>query len=177
MLKHVKADFGYPLPYSPGLREYDHRLGGGCLLEIGIYPIAMAWLFLGQDPDKQSIWSHAADNGVEDDVVILNTYHKQTATAQLNTSFRCKLPNYLYLIGDEGYIATPDYWAAKRAKLYKLDTCIDDFSAPRPCSGFSYQIEQVSHEILSGQLQPLRVTWTASRAFQRQIAAIKTAGK
>jgi predicted dehydrogenase len=173
-LTHVKADFGYPLPYSPDLREYDNRLGGGCLLEMGIYPIAMAWLFLGQDPDQQSVWSHAADNGVEDDVVILNAYHKQSATAQLSTSFRCKLPNYLYLIGDEGYIAIPNYWAAEQAKLYKLDICIDHFSAPRPCSGFSYQIEQVSNEILTGQLQPKKVSWAASLAFQRQIAAIKT---
>jgi predicted dehydrogenase len=176
-LIHVKADFGYPLPYCPDLREYDNRLGGGCLLEMGIYPIAMAWLFLGQDPDQQSVLFHAADNGVEDDVVILNQYHKQSASAQLATSFRCKLPNYLYLIGDEGYIAIPDYWAAKEAKLYKLETCVDHFSAPRPCSGFSYQIDHVSHEILTGQLQPQKVTWTASRAFQRQIAAIKAAGK
>ena len=172
-LTHVKAEFGYHLPYKADLREYDHRLGGGCLLEMGIYPIAMAWLFLQQDPDKQSVWSHIAENGVEDDVVILNTYHNQSATAQLATSFRCKLPNYLYLIGDQGYIAIPDYWAATHAKLYKVDTCIEDFSVPRPCSGFSYQIEQVSREILSGQLQPQKVTWAASRAFQRQIEAIK----
>jgi predicted dehydrogenase len=176
-LTHVKADFGYPLPYSPDLREYDKHLGGGCLLEMGIYPIAMAWLFLGQDPDQQSIWSHAADNGVEDDVVILNEYHTQSASAQLSTSFRCKLPNYLYLIGDEGYIAIPDYWAAKQAKLYKLDKCIEYFSAPRVCSGFSYQIEQVSLEILTGELQPQKVNWAASRAFQRQIAAIKIGSK
>jgi predicted dehydrogenase len=105
-LIHVKADFGYPLPYSPDLREYDNRLGGGCLLEMGIFPIAMAWLFLGQDPDQQSVWSHTVDNGVDDDVVILNKYHEQSASAQLASSFRCKLPNYLYLIGNEGYIAS-----------------------------------------------------------------------
>ena len=44
-LLHVRADFGFHIPYNPDLREYDNRLAGGCLLEIGIYPIAMAWLF------------------------------------------------------------------------------------------------------------------------------------
>ena len=84
-LCHVKAEFGFSLPYSPDLREYDNRLAGGCLLEMGIYPIAMAWLFLRQDPDTQTVWHHSAENGVEDDVVILNSYGRDTATAQLTT--------------------------------------------------------------------------------------------
>jgi predicted dehydrogenase len=174
-LRHVKAEFGYPLPYSPYLREYDNRLGGGCLMEMGIYPLAMAWLFLQQDPDQQSVWHHSAENGVEDDVVILNSYDKNSATAQLSTSFRCKLNNYLYLVCDEGYIAISDYWAAREAKLYKVDDCIDTFIEERTCAGFNHQIECVSRDILAGKIQPEQVSWDDSRALQRQMAKIKHA--
>ncbi len=172
-LCHVKADFGFPLPYSPDLREYDNRLAGGCLLEMGIYPVAMAWLFLGQDPTTQTVWHHKADNGVEDDVVILNTYGSSNATAQLTTSFRSKLNNYLTLIGDKGTLTIADYWAAREVRLYNGNECIDRFKEDRLQQGFNHQIEQVSCEILSGNLQPKVVSWDDSRAFQRQIAEIK----
>ncbi len=174
-LCHVKADFGFTLPYSPDLREYDNRLAGGCLLEMGIYPIAMAWLFLQQDPNAQTVWHHQAENGVEDDVVILNTYGADNSvTAQMATSFRCKLNNYLTLIGTEGTLTIADYWGAREVKLYQGNDCIDCFSEDREHQGFNHQIEQVSRELLAGKLQPAIVSWDDSRAFQRHMAEIKT---
>jgi len=176
-LCHVKAEFGFPMPYDPDSRVYSNRLGGGCLLDMGIYPIAMAWLFLQQDPDSQTVWHHKADNGVEDDVVILNTYidsqSNSEATAQLTTSFRSKLNNYLTLIGDRGTLTIADYWAAREVKLYQGPDCIDRFGVERPQQGFNHQIEQVSCELLAGKLQPEVVSWDDSRAFQRQMAKIK----
>jgi hypothetical protein len=71
-------------------------------------------VFLGQNPDQQSVWCDTADNDLEDNVVIPNEYHQQSA-APLVTSFRCKIPKYLYLTGDERYIAISKYWAAKKA--------------------------------------------------------------
>ena len=49
-LLHVKSDFGYPMEYSEDLREYDARVGGGAVLEMGIYPVAAARLFTGRSP-------------------------------------------------------------------------------------------------------------------------------
>ena len=176
-LCHVKAEFGFPMPYDPDSRVYNDRLGGGCLLDMGIYPIAMAWLFLQQDPDTQTVWHHKADNGVEDDVVILNAYgdsqNNGGATSQLTTSFRSKLNNYLTLIGDQGTLTIADYWAAREVKLYRGPDCIDRFAVERPQQGFNHQIEQVSCDLLAGKLQSEVVSWDHSRAFQRQMAAIK----
>jgi predicted dehydrogenase len=172
-LRHVRADFGFHIPYNPDLREYNKSLAGGCLFDMGIYPIAMAWLFLKQDPDSQTVWHQSAENGVEDDVAVLNIYDKSTATAQLSTSFRYKLPNFLTLIGDQGIISISDYWGAREAKLYEQQRCIDSFSESRACQGFNHQIEHVSQELLAGKLKPTGVSWDDSRAFQRHMAAIK----
>lgn len=172
-LCHVRADFGFPIPYNPDSREYSSSLAGGCLLDMGIYPIAMAWLFFRQDPDSQSVWHHKADNGVDDDVVILNRYGDDGATAQLCSSFRCKLNNYLSLIGDKGSITIADYWAAREARLYHGAECVDRFSESRTQQGFNHQIEQVSCDLLAGKLQSDIVRWDDSRAFQRQMAKIR----
>ena len=172
-LRHVRADFGFHIPYDPKLREYDKELAGGCLLELGIYPIAMAWLFLPNDPDEQTVWRHLADNGVEDDVVLLNGYDSESATAQLSASYRCKLPNYLELIGDEGSISIPDYWGAKEAKLFKQAQCVEIFEDERSFFGFKYQIDVMSQDLLDGKLQSEVVSWEDSRAFQLQLDKIK----
>ena len=170
-VRHVKADFGYPLPYSPDLREYDARVGGGCVLEMGIYPIAIARLFLPGEPHKIEVVGRTADNGVEDDISAVLDYGHAIAT--LSTSFRCKLQNWAYIIGTDGYIAIPDFWRADQCSLYCLDERIDYFEAQRETFGFNYQIEEVSADILAGRKQSGVVPLASSLALQQDMLTIR----
>ena len=132
---HVKADFGYPLPYDPDRREYRVQNAGGCLLEMGIYPVALAWFFLQEDAGEMHTVAHLAANGVEDDLVTVWKYADAVAT--LATSFRSKLQNWAYIIGEKGYIAIPNFWRASECQLYELDTLIDRFEDGRSSLGFN----------------------------------------
>lgn len=44
----VKADFGFKAPFVPENRLFNKDLGGGALLDIGIYPLFLSYLFLGK---------------------------------------------------------------------------------------------------------------------------------
>lgn len=172
-IKHIKADFGYPLlPYDPQRREYNASLAGGSLLEMGIYPIALAWLFLERDPQEIKVVARKAANGVEDDVAMIFNY--DNCVASLATSFRCKLQNWAYIIGEEGYIAIPDFWRASQCRLYRLDECIDHFDDGRQSLGFNYEIVAVGNDLLSEKRQSDVVTWDSSLRFQRHIERVKT---
>ena len=168
---HIKADFGYPLPYDPARREWDSALGGGCLLEMGVYPVAIADLFMQATPDQLSVRAHLAPNGVEDDVVAVFGYEDRTAT--LATSYRCKLPNWAYVIGEDGYIAIPDFWRATECSLYRLDERVDHFEDNRAASGFEFQIEAASADILAGRVESPIVLLAASLRFQERMAEIR----
>lgn len=171
-LKQLKADFGYPqLPYDARRREYDADLGGGCLLEMGIYPVALARLFLQTAPLDMRVSARFAPNGVEDDVVMIFEYEDCVVT--LATSFRCKLQNWAYIIGDEGYIAIPDFWRASECYLYELDTLVDRFDDGRSSLGFNYEFDAVNVDLAVGRKQSRTVPLAASLAFQRDIARIK----
>ena len=170
-LRHIKADFGYPLPYAPDRREYDAELGGGALLEMGIYPVALAWLFLRRDPEAIHVTARAAPNGVEDDVVAVFNYADCTAT--LATSFRCKLRNWAYIIGEEGYIAIPDFWRAGACRLYRLDERVDQFTDDRTDQGFGFEAAAVGGDLLAGKRRPDVVSLADSLKFQEHIARIK----
>ncbi len=172
-IRHIKADFGYPIPFSNDRREYDNRLAGGCLLEMGIYPVAIAQYFLEQEPEDISVRTHLAPNGVEDDVVILAEY-QQGAVATLATSFRCKLQNWAYIIGEEGYIAIPDFWRADRCSLFQLDEQIDQFIDYRKGLGFEFEIAAASADIQSGRLQSEQMPHEMSIAFQQVMARVRS---
>ena len=171
-LRHLKADFGYPIPYDPGKRLYNAELAGGCLLEMGIYPVALARLFTSQAPSTIEVVSRFAPNGVEDDVVMLFNYDDCVAT--LATSFRCKLQNTAYIIGTKGYIEIPHFWRASACRLYVLHDPVDRFSDGRSGSGFEFQIAAASDDILQGRKESAVVNHAASLGFQEDMDRIRT---
>lgn len=171
-LRHIKSDFGYPiLPFSADRREYDADLGGGVVPEMGIYPIAMAYLFTRSDPISIDVVSRKAPNGVEDDVVAVFNYENCVAT--LSTSFRCKLPNRTSVIGEKGQIIIPDFWSARECHLYRGDDHVDSFVDERRSHGYSYEAGAVGDDILHGRRESAILPLAVSRTFQEHIAAIK----
>jgi len=172
-LLHIKSDFGYPLQYSEDLREYDARVGGGSVLEMGIYPVAIARLFTARSPTDISVRGRRAANGVEDDVTAIFDYGDCMAT--LGTSFLCKLQNWTYVIGSEGYIAIPDFWRADRCSLFQSDECIDSFEDGRDSLGFDYEIEAVSAEILAAYTESRVIPLATSLALQEDMWAMREA--
>lgn len=171
-IKHIKVDFGYPLlPFDANRREYDKGLAGGCLLEMGIYPVAFAWLIMQEDPNEIQVTSRMAPNGVEDDVVAILNYSNAVAT--IATSFRCKLQNWAYIIGERGYIAIPDFWRASECYLYELDTQTDHFTDQRTTNGFSYEIASVSDDLLQDRKASEKMPLQFSLKFQQHMSAIR----
>lgn len=172
-LCHIRSDFGYPvLPYSANRREYNAELGGGVMPDMGIYPIAMAYLFTRSDPDRISVVSRNAPNGVEDDVVALFNYADHAAT--LSSSFRCKLPNQTFVIGDRGHIVIPDFWCARECHLYRVDEKVASFVDRRLSHGYDYEASAVNNDLIEGRTESLTVPLAVSRTFQAHIDAIKS---
>jgi predicted dehydrogenase len=175
-LRQVKADFGFPkLPFSPDQREYNAGLAGGCLLEMGIYPVALAWLFMQKDPVEMQAVAHKAPNGVEDDLVMVFDYGEDSegAVATLGTSFRSKLQNWAYIIGEEAYIAIPDFWHASQCSLFELDTCVDHFDDGRTSLGFNYETIASNEDILSGHQQNSIMPWETTMRLQQHMAGVR----
>lgn len=168
----IKADFGYPLDYSPKKREYDAELAGGCLLEMGVYPVALTALFTGRDPRSIATVARRAPNGVEDDLVSIFDYDDCVAT--LGTSFRAKLPNRAHIIGEDAYISIPNFWRANDCQLWVLDEIVDRFDDGRTTHGFDFQIDAVNEDLLAGRRESQIVTLADSLRFQRHMDRVRS---
>jgi predicted dehydrogenase len=82
----VRAELSTPHPYRPRDRLFDPAVGGGALLDLGVYPAHFAWMLLGA-PDGVAATRTLALSGVDDSVAMQWTY-QGGQFAQLFTSFR-----------------------------------------------------------------------------------------
>ena len=168
---HLKSSFGYPVPYDPNGRMYNPDLAGGSLLDMGVYTVAMACMFLGEEPLSMHSIQQFSESNVDNDTIVTLAYEK--GYAHLHSSFQCKLNNHTYLIGEDGYIDIPDFWRARECYLYKVEEVIEHFKDNRKGNGFEFQIEEVSNDILTDKRSPSVVTHETSLAFQKIMRQIK----
>jgi len=85
-LIHLDARFGFQPPFDPADRKYNLALGGGSLLDIGIYPVIDSLYFMGV-PDEVSAKALFTETGSEHSICITLGY-KEGRMATLYSSFR-----------------------------------------------------------------------------------------
>ncbi|WP_226038091.1 Gfo/Idh/MocA family protein [Aquibacillus saliphilus] len=145
----VKADFGFRAPWNPEWRLLNPDLGGGALLDAGIYPVSFASMILGAKPEKITSTAHIGETGVDEEFSIIMSY-PGGKTASLNGAVRLNLTNEAYILGTEGYIHIPSFHSAKSASLYigkeKVETFIDD----RESTGYAFEAEEVGRALSEG---------------------------
>lgn len=101
-LRAVRAEFGLGLPYDAAHRLYDRGNGGGALLDLGIYPVTLAYLLLGR-PDAVLASGSLAPTGA-DDTVALQWSYRGEPRAQLWCSASVAAPNAAAILGTTGWI-------------------------------------------------------------------------
>lgn len=169
-VRQIKADFGYPMPYDPASRLYSRDLGGGCVLDLGVYPVALAALFFDGLPTDCRVHAQHALSGVEDEVEMNLDFGDRRAV--LAASFRRRLPNAAYIEGDEGLIVIPEFWKARSCHLYRQGQGSDHYRSTRKGGGFEHQIEAVNRDLQASFSHPEVVTWADSLRFQDIMARV-----
>jgi len=169
---HVSSSFGFVKPFNPQHRLYNPELAGGTIFDLGVYNVAISWLFMKKDPTYISAIAQKAPTQVENDALVQFAYENNKASSVLHSSFLCKLNNYAFIYGDTGYIALPDFWRAKQCYLYENDTIIEHFEDNRASIGFEYEIEAFSNDVLNGRLESLIMPHAYSLKFQEHMAEI-----
>ena len=96
------ADFGYPVDRDPNNRFLNPGLGGGSLLDRGIYPLSLAWFLFGA-PVEISGQASIGPTGVDEQSVVLLKYHNGQQ-AVLTSSMNACTTNCATVIGVNGPI-------------------------------------------------------------------------
>jgi predicted dehydrogenase len=98
----VMADFGFVAPFDPGNRMWDKAVGGGALLDAGVYPLSFASSVIGT-PSQVTASGAMTSTGVDARAAVLLTT-SDGATALVATSMVSALPVRATIVGSAGRI-------------------------------------------------------------------------
>jgi predicted dehydrogenase len=98
----VQADHGQHFDYDPASRWFNPDLGGGALLDLGVYPVSFASMLLGT-PSKMTTMIDLAPTGVDRQVSMIFGYDGG-AKAYLNTTTDAKTPTTATISGTKARI-------------------------------------------------------------------------
>jgi predicted dehydrogenase len=94
----VIADHGQPIAADPASRLLRPDLGGGALLDLGVYPLAFASELLGA-PASVTAAGNLLESGVDGTVGMLLSYPVSTAQALISTSITVRTPTVATISG------------------------------------------------------------------------------
>lgn len=140
-IRSVLVNFGFNTAGNPAQRLLDPLLGGGTLLDIGIYNVFMTMSILGR-PDFIDAAMIPAPTGVDEQIAILFKYNNG-AMAQLFSSFATNLPTQAEINGTKGCITltTRFYEPSATIQLSKKLPYEREIIPVGREAGFGYQYE------------------------------------
>lgn len=149
----VEADFGIHFKVGPKHRLFNPELGGGALLDLGIYPVSFASMVYKTQPKKIISVMHKAKTGVDDQAVITFEY-ANGATASLSTSSRLALQNEARIFGTKGSIIVhPWFLFSNRLTLQINGKSEKNIDLPYPGTGLHFEAEHVHNCLKKGVME------------------------
>ncbi|MGS0973591.1 MAG: Gfo/Idh/MocA family protein [Candidatus Izemoplasmataceae bacterium] len=147
----VEADFCFQADKNDENRLFNPSLGGGALLDVGIYPITFANLFMGI-PSKMTSKMKKHHTGVDLTEEILFTY--PNGEAILNASLAENRPLKGLITGTKGYIDVKNFFYTEQAFIYdQNNNLIKELHFPHEVNGFEYEIKETIDCINQGKLE------------------------
>ncbi len=107
-VRHIKSDFGVYREFDRNHRAFNKELGGGSLLDIGIYPVFLTLLLWGE-PDGISCVPSFGRTGVDESLALTFTY-RGGRIATLFSSFTVNSTVETHICGTKGRIKINRMW-------------------------------------------------------------------
>lgn len=138
----LEADIGAPTPFDPEHRMFSPELGGGALLDLGIYPIAFAFELLGP-PDEVTSSAIIGETGVDEQCAGIFTYDGG-AQAIWHASTRADAGRTCAIAGTEGRLeGERAWWKGAPFTLTRSDGSTEVFETPFEGKGYQFEATHV----------------------------------
>ncbi|WP_041633242.1 Gfo/Idh/MocA family protein [Maribacter sp. HTCC2170] len=171
-LKYLHADFAfYALDRPEDGRLLNPELGGGTLLDIGIYPIFISYLLLG-NPESVISKSKFYKTGVEIQTSMLFEYKEAQAILYSGLNSGSKME--AEISGSEGTLFLKPQWHCAEGYSIKTGDKVEHVDMPTLGNGYTFEIEEVHDCLLNNRLQSELWSHQNSLDLARLIQDIRT---
>ena len=152
-VRNLTADFGFRAGFNPEGRLLNPELGGGALLDIGVYIVSLASMVYGKQPARVAALAHMGTTGVDEQTTMAFRYDTG-AMAALSCAVRTDTPRAVSILGTRGNIHIP-------APFFDTYTATLNVDGEEPVTveparvenGFKYEIEEAGRCLRDGLLE------------------------
>ena len=160
-INSIRADFGFKGDTDPNNRIYNKKLGGGSLLDVGIYPIYLSLLTLGM-PNNIKAKAQMTPTDVDSHCSMLLDYDDGSKTI-LESSIKSNTPIEAHIEGANGSIKMHSpFHHSKRITLSQQGEINKVFEIDYKGNGYYHEIEEVTKCLSNGLLESKKMPHTSS---------------
>lgn len=174
-VRTVHADFGLAGPFPPGHRLRNPALGGGALLDLGVYPVSFAQLLLGEPADVMAR-AVLSDEGVDLQTGALLSW-ESGALASVHCSVVGGTANTASVTGSLGRIDIPSgFFHPDRFVLHRDGRDPEEFvldPADGPRTSLRHEATEVMRALRAGETESPLVPLDGTLAVMRTLDAIR----
>lgn len=168
---NIQADFGFNAVYDPESRLIKKELGGGSLLDIGIYPIFLALTVLGM-PETIDATATFFDSGVDSACKMIFQY-KNNVEARLESNLLELTPTEAIIVGTKGKMIIHKKFHAPSSFTIEKDNKVERFDFEVKTHGYSYEIEHFSSLLQNGKKESDIMNFNTSVQLMNLLDAVR----
>ncbi|MBB3083364.1 Gfo/Idh/MocA family protein [Geodermatophilus sabuli] len=151
-VRSVQADLGVARDYDPLDRLFALELGGGALLDLGVYVVSFAQMLLGA-PDTVHVAGSLFPTGADAEASILLGYD-DGRSATLTTSLRYPTPGQARVFGTTGWIdVLPRFHHPQTIVLHRAGTAPETITRPQTGTGYAHELVEVTECLRAGRTE------------------------
>ena len=147
----LTAHLGYPVVHKE--RIINPALGGGALLDLGVYVVNFALMMFGDGISGISSTCVKADTGVDLQESITFTWPDGKMAVMQSTAL-CASERQAIICGDKGYIVLDNINNPLKAEIWSAGHVLEEtLHAPEQITGFEYQVRACISAIREGRIE------------------------
>lgn len=179
--RHLHAELGFVVDAPPDDRMLDPALGAGALLDMGIYPLTLAHLLLGEAEEVRAL-ATLTERGIDQDVAMIGRY-PGGALATMSSSLTSCSSRAAAIATDRGRIDLADFHHPTSATFTAFgagDNDDVDLAAPAEITGdepvlgegYGNEAAEVGRCLRAGLLESPLVPHAQTLTLMRQLAGV-----
>lgn len=170
-VSQVRADLGFRVVAPPTDRLLDPVLGGGALLDMGVYPLTFAHLFLGE-PTRVAAAATLSAAGVDLNLALALSYDSG-AVAALTASMTSPSPRTASIATEVGRFDLPDSFHHPTTVTWTSGEHTETLHEPLIGGGLAHEAIEVIRCLRSGETESPLVPLDESVALMRLMDGIR----
>ncbi|MBN1439830.1 MAG: Gfo/Idh/MocA family oxidoreductase [Anaerolineales bacterium] len=152
-VRQVQADFGAQPKFDPKSRLFDPALGGGALLDLGVYPVSLASMVFGEAPRRITSAARLGSTGVDEHAAAILEY-SGGRMAVVSCAMTFVSPQEAHILGTNGRIRIRrPWWFPAAVTLSRTGKDDEEITMPYLGNGYAHEAAEVMECLRGGKME------------------------